>query len=105
MRAPPFVARRFAMLSIVAALHVALLAIAPAALAAGDPEKGKALHESCLQCHGTELYVPPKRKVKTLKELERETLRWGGYYNPKLSKQEVADLVAWLNRDFYKFAR
>lgn len=105
MRAPLFVARRFATLSIAAVLHVALLAIPLVALAAGDPEKGKALHQSCLQCHGTELYVPPTRKVKTLKELERETVRWGGYYNPKLTKQEVADLVAWLNRDFYKFAR
>jgi mono/diheme cytochrome c family protein len=86
-----------------ALLLAGLLAAPLAAAAAGDPEKGKVLHQSCLQCHGTEVYVPPKRRVKTLRELERETVRWGGYYNPKLSKQEIADLISWLNRDFYKF--
>jgi mono/diheme cytochrome c family protein len=86
-----------------ALLLAALLAAPLAAAATGDPEKGQALHQSCLQCHGTEVYVPPKRKVKTLRDLKRATTRWGGYYNPRLSKQEVADLVAWLNRDFYKF--
>jgi mono/diheme cytochrome c family protein len=86
-------------------LLAALLAAPFSAAAAGDAEKGKVLHDSCLQCHGTEVYVPPKRKVKSLRELERETVRWGGYYNPGLSKQEVADLVAWLNRDFYRFAK
>lgn len=86
---------------LLAALFAAPIAAAPV----GDPEKGKVRHQSCLQCHGTELYVPPNRKVKTLKELERETARWGDYYNPKFSKQEIADLVAWLNRDFYKFSK
>lgn len=105
MRAPADATRRSAARLFAAPLLAALFAFPPAALAAGDPEKGKVLHESCLQCHGTELYVPPKRKVKTLRELERETVRWGGYYNPKLTKQEVADLVAWLNRDFYKFSK
>jgi mono/diheme cytochrome c family protein len=85
-------------------LLAALLAARFSAAAAGDPETGRVLHDSCLQCHGTEVYLPPKRKVKSLRELERETVRWGDYYNPRLSKQEIADLVAWLNRDFYKFA-
>ena len=78
------------------------LALAPQARAAGDAAKGERLHQSCLQCHGTELYVPPKRKVKTLAALRKETARWGGYYNPKFTKAEVEDLVAYLNRDFYR---
>jgi mono/diheme cytochrome c family protein len=84
------------------AFALAAFALAPAAAAAGDAAKGERLHQSCLQCHGTELYVPPRRKVKTLAALRKETARWADYYNPKFTKAEVEDLVAYLNRDFYK---
>jgi hypothetical protein len=81
----------------------ALLVVLPlAALAAGDPASGEKLHRSCLQCHGTEVYVPGA-KLRSLAALRRETVRWANYYNPKFSPQEVDDLVAYLNRDFYKF--
>lgn len=74
-----------------------------AALAAGDPVRGEQLHQDCLGCHGTELYVPPKAKVKTLSALKKETERWNDRMNPKFTVQEIEDLVAWLNREFYKF--
>jgi mono/diheme cytochrome c family protein len=70
--------------------------------AAGDAARGEALHRSCTQCHGTEAYLPPARKVRSLAQLREETARWGDYYNPKLSAAEVEDLVAYLNRDFYR---
>lgn len=73
------------------------------ALAAGDPVKGEQLHRSCLQCHGTELYVPPRRKVKSLAALRKETARWADSYNPAFTRAQVEDLVAYLNRDFYRF--
>lgn len=87
------------------ALVLAALACAAAAAAAaeGDAAKGEQLHRSCLQCHGTEAYLPPKRKVATLAALRKETARWADYYNPGFTKAEIADLVAYLNRDFYKF--
>jgi mono/diheme cytochrome c family protein len=78
---------------------------ASASLAAGDAARGEKLHQDCLGCHGTELYVPPKAKVKTLAALKKETERWNDRMNPKFTTQEVADLVAWLNRDFYKFPK
>lgn len=76
---------------------------APPAFAAGDPVRGEKLHQDCLGCHGTELYVPPRAKVKTLSALKKETERWNDRMNPKFTKQEIDDIVAWLNRDFYKF--
>lgn len=85
------------------ALAAALAAAAPAALALGDADKGERLHKACLQCHGTNVYVPPKAKVKSFKQLQFETAKWADYYNPKFDRIEVADLVAWLNREFYKF--
>lgn len=85
------------------ALGAACLAFAPGVRAAGDAANGERLHQSCLQCHGTELYVPPKRKIKTLSALRKETERWADYYNPAFSKAQIEDLVAYLNRDFYQF--
>jgi hypothetical protein len=41
--------------------------------------------------------------VFMLAALHDEVVRWGDYYNPALNAQEVDDLVAYLNRDFYRF--
>jgi len=84
------------------AAGAALLLAAPAG-AAGDPARGAKLHEDCLGCHGTELYVPPRAKVKTLSALKKETEKWNDRMNPKFTRQEIEDLVAWLNATFYKF--
>jgi mono/diheme cytochrome c family protein len=81
-------------------LLAAVLAWPALAAAAGDPASGERLHRSCLQCHGTEVYVPGK--IKSLAALKKETVRWANYYNPKFTGQEIDDLVAYLNRDFYK---
>lgn len=80
------------------------LAAGPAG-AAGDAARGASLHEACLGCHGAELYTPPRAKVKSLTVLKKEVDKWNDRYNPKFSKQEVEDLVAYLNRDFYKFTK
>jgi hypothetical protein len=42
-------------------------------------------------------------QIKPLSALKKEVERWNDWMNPKFTKQEIEDLVAWLNRDFYKF--
>jgi hypothetical protein len=69
----------------------------------GDPARGAQLHDICLDCHGTGPYIKPDRKIKSREALRKEVIRWGDYYNPALSEQDVDDLVAYLDRDFYKF--
>lgn len=81
----------------------AALALSVTAAAAGDPARGAKLHDDCLGCHGTELYVPPRAKVKTLSALKKETEKWNDRMNPKFTKREIEDLVAYLNANFYKF--
>ena len=80
-----------------------LLGASPAQALTGDPVRGEKLHAKCLDCHGTGLYAPDKRKVKSLSALRKEVKRWGTYYAPSLGEQEVEDITAWLNREFYKF--
>lgn len=90
----------------VAAVLAGLVFLVPGAVqAAGDPVRGEKLHQDCLGCHGTELYVPPRAKVKTLSALKKETQRWNDRMNPKFNAQEIDDIVAWMNRDFYKFPK
>lgn len=81
------------------------LALSTPAIAAGDPVKGEQLHRACLGCHGTELYVPPRAKVKTLSALRKEIVNWNDRMNPKLTKKEIDDVLAYLNRDFYRFPK
>ncbi|OGA45239.1 MAG: hypothetical protein A3F74_26740 [Betaproteobacteria bacterium RIFCSPLOWO2_12_FULL_62_58] len=69
----------------------------------GDSAKGARLHDSCLGCHGTEIYLPPNAKVKTLTELKKEVENWNDRMNPKFDDQEVEDITAYLNSTYYKF--
>ena len=73
--------------------------------AAGDAARGAELHQACVGCHGTELYAPGRAKVKSMAALRKEVVKWNDRMNPKFSKKEVDDLVAYLNRDFYKLTR
>ena len=84
-------------------LVVPLLFASGAHALTGDVARGEKLHEKCLNCHGTRLYEPDKRKIKSLKALRKDVKRWGTYYAPALSEQEVEDITAWLNEKFYKF--
>lgn len=86
-----------------ACLAALLAACGEPPVPAADPARGEALHGACTQCHGTEVYVPPKRRVSSLDQLRKETIRWAGMYNPGFTPAEIEDLVAYLNRDFYRF--
>jgi mono/diheme cytochrome c family protein len=85
------------------ALAGALLLAGCTAAPKGDPVRGMEVHKVCLDCHGTELYTSPKRKIASLDALRKDVVRWGDYYAPALSEQDVDDITAYLNRDFYKF--
>ena len=69
----------------------------------GDPVRGETIHKVCLECHGTNLYVVPERKIKSLTALRKEVARWGDHYNPALSEQDIDDVTTYLNTQFYRF--
>lgn len=79
-----------------------LAACGPAA-PRGDAARGAKIHEGCVNCHGTEIYTKAERKIKSFDALRKDVVRWGDYYAPALSEQDVDDVTAYLNRDFYKF--
>ena len=100
----------------------------------GDPKRGAQLHGACFGCHGIERYVSPvthatatffdsllrasglsdlppsepksfKGTIRSLDALRAAVMRRNEYFNPKLTPQEVEDVVAYLNETYYKFPR
>lgn len=98
----------------------------------GDPVRGAQLHRGCFGCHGVERYVAPvthaaagfidtvlrasglsdlppatptrfKGRVTSLAQLREGVMRRNDYLNPKMSPQEIEDVVAYLNDTYYKF--
>lgn len=65
--------------------------------------RGEQVHRVCLQCHSTSIYVSSRRKITSLPALRQEVARWGDYYNPALTEQDIDDVTAYLNVKFYKF--
>jgi mono/diheme cytochrome c family protein len=98
----------------------------------GDPARGAKAHQGCFSCHGVERYTQPvtratagfidsllrasglsdeppakatrfKGRIDSLETLRAAVLRRNDYFNPKLSPQEIEDVVAYLNATYYKF--
>jgi mono/diheme cytochrome c family protein len=105
---------------------------APARPLVGDPLRGAALHRACFACHGIERYVAPvtyaaasfidsvlrasglsdlppaepirfKGKAKSLAAIREGVNRRNDYLNPKMTPQEIEDVVAYLNVTYYNF--
>jgi mono/diheme cytochrome c family protein len=104
---------------------------APPALV-GDPKRGASLHGACFSCHGIERYTAPvthatatffdsllrasglsdlppsepksfKGRISTLDALRAAVMRRNEYFSPRMTPQEVEDVVAYLNETYYKF--
>lgn len=98
----------------------------------GDPARGAQLHRGCFGCHGIERYTAPvtqaaagfidtvlrasglsdlppatparfRGKVTSLAALRDGVSRRNDYLNPKMSPQEIEDVVAYLNETYYRF--
>ena len=105
---------------------------APATALVGDPARGAALHRGCFGCHGIERYVAPvtyaaasfidsvlrasglsdlppaeptrfKGRAKSLVELREGVIRRNDLLNPKMTPQEIEDVIAYLNVTYYNF--
>ncbi|MBI2317986.1 MAG: c-type cytochrome [Betaproteobacteria bacterium] len=98
----------------------------------GDPARGASLHRGCFGCHGIEQYTAPitnfaatffdavlrasglsdlppaeptrfKGRIKSMAALREAVTRRNDYFNPKMTPQEIEDVVAYLNATYYKF--
>ncbi len=88
-------------------ITTALLLPAGSALAEeslGNLENGQKLHEEhCSRCHGTEVYMPPMRKIESLELLKQRATGCNSMTGANLFPEDVDDIVHYLNTAFYKF--
>lgn len=71
---------------------------------AADIKNGNALHnESCLACHTTAKYTADNRKVVDLASLTSRVKRCDFSLGTQWFDDDIADVAAYLNHDFYKF--
>jgi hypothetical protein len=98
----------------------------------GDPKRGAQLHSACFGCHGIERYTAPvthatatffdsllrasglsdlppsepasfKGRIRSVEALRAAVNRRNDYFSPKMTPQEIEDVVAYLNATYYKF--
>jgi hypothetical protein len=75
------------------------------AMAAGNEANGKKLFtgSKCNQCHGTEVFTRKDRKVTDLAKLEAQVRRCDSNLNTNWFDDEIIDVTAHLNKNYYKF--
>jgi cytochrome c2 len=89
---------------------IAGLSLASASQAA-DWQRGEQLHNSqCVTCHaarygnnGTEIYTRADRRIQSLEGLQRQVNLCKNNLQIIWFDEDVADVVDYLNRNFYKF--
>ena len=78
---------------------------------AADLERGKELHqENCMSCHdsimggnGNQIYTRPNRHINSLSELRHQVKRCKTSLEEPWPDDQINDVVAYLNKNFYKF--
>lgn len=71
---------------------------------AADATKGKTLHDAkCQGCHDTRQYTRKNRIVHTFEDLQGRVEFCDGASNAGFTPEDIDDVVAYLNKEFYKF--
>ncbi len=66
--------------------------------------RGQMLYENhCTSCHESVLFIRERRDVKTLPALGEEVRRWVRETKLPWGNEEIAEVVGYLNRSFYRF--
>lgn len=92
------------------ASRLALLALLAAALPAQaqDARRGRQIYEThCLSCHYEHVHERARERseVHSLKELQRETALRAGLTGVRFTREDLADVVAYLDESHYHFSR
>jgi len=81
-----------------------LSAAAHAAALPGDAAAGKKLHDTaCMSCHNDSVYTRKDRRITDLDGLREQMNACGHMGNITLSKQQVDNLVKFLDEKYYHF--
>lgn len=83
---------------------LAVLFIFASPAMAADPVKGKTLHDQkCFGCHDTRQYTRKNRIIHTFEDLEGRVEFCDAASKAGFTPEDIEDVVAYLNKEFYKF--
>lgn len=69
-----------------------------------DAQRGQLLYENhCTVCHTSVAHVREQRVAHSLGDIRKQVLRWSGQLNLEWRAEEVADVVEYLNTNYYHF--
>ncbi len=78
--------------------------LVPASALAGNTERGRLLYENhCTVCHTSVAHVREQRIAHSVDDIRKQVLRWSGQLNLEWRAEEVADVVEYLNSNYYHF--
>ena len=87
-----------------AALALPLLLAIGGAHAEEEAVDAHALHEqSCVKCHGTDVYTRSDRKVTSYEGLERQVRRCETALGLRWFDEDIAAMTSYLNQKYYRF--
>ncbi len=85
-------------------LVVGAFSILSSPVMAADAAKGKALHDAkCQGCHDTRQYTRKNRIVHTFEDLHARVEFCDSASSAGFTLDDIDDVVAYLNQEFYKF--
>ena len=77
---------------------------APAKPSAETVSRGQLLYENhCMFCHESVAHIRQDRRAKSFKALQGWVVRWSNQQQLGWGPGEIADVVDYLNRRYYKF--
>lgn len=77
----------------------------PKPIAPPTPTRGQLLYENhCTVCHASVVHLRTDRRAKSLPEIRTWVMHWSGYLKLRWDKEEVEEVVQYLNQRFYKLA-
>ncbi|MGE5240315.1 MAG: hypothetical protein ACM3NI_01590 [Bacteroidota bacterium] len=76
----------------------------PAKPSAETVSRGQLLYENhCIACHESVAHIRRDRRAKSYKALQDWVVRWSNQQQLGWSAGDIADVVDYLNRHYYKF--
>lgn len=84
---------------------IAVLSVsAQAAALPGNAAEGKKLHDAnCMSCHNDSVYQRKDRRVTNLSGITDQVTACGHQTDVTLGKEQINNLVKYLNETYYKF--
>ncbi len=69
-----------------------------------EQPRGELLYENhCTSCHESVVHVRTRQDAKSLPELRAQVKHWAAYAKLRWGKEEVEDVVRYLNFHYYRF--